>query len=160
MFSPGRIRMPRPIVLIGAELEENLSLRYLASAVGKDGFQTILVPFNEQGQSASILEEVTVLDPLVIGISVPFQLRAREFLDLAEQLRARGLRAHITVGGHFVTFEYTNVLRDYPAIDSVVRHEGEATFLELCRAVRDERSVAGLAGTLVRTAGGVINGGT
>src|SRR5262245_14911171 len=126
----------RPIVLIGAEFEENLSLRYLASTVAQDGFQPILVPFNDAGQGPGIVEEMAALDPLVIGISVPFQLRAREFLDLAERLRARGLAAHITVGGHFATFEYTNILRDFPAIDSTVRHNGEATFLELWRAVR------------------------
>jgi radical SAM superfamily enzyme YgiQ (UPF0313 family) len=155
----GFLMTNRPIVLIGAEFEENLSLRYLASAVEPDGFETVLVPFNEAGRSEAIVRELVRIDPLVVGISIPFQLRAREFLDLAESLRAHGIRAHITAGGHFATFEYTNILRDYPAIDSVVRHEGEATFLELCRAVRDEHSVAGLPGTLVRTADGVVNGG-
>ena len=38
--------MPRPIVLVGAEFEENLSLRYLAAAVAQDGLETVLLPFN------------------------------------------------------------------------------------------------------------------
>ncbi|HSL68873.1 MAG TPA: radical SAM protein, partial [Longimicrobiales bacterium] len=151
--------MSRPIVLIGAEFEENLSLRYLTSAVERAGFEAVLVAFNDAGQAVAIVDQVAALDPLVVGISIPFQLRAREFLNLAESLRARGVGAHITAGGHFATFEYANILRDFPAIDTVVRHEGEATLVELCRAVRDHQSVAGLAGTLARTPDGVVNGG-
>src|SRR5262245_9996216 len=152
--------MTRPVVLIGAEFEENLSLRYLASAVAQDGFQPVLIPFNQPEQTAAIAGHIENLDPLVVGISIPFQLRAREFLNLAEQVRARGVRAHITAGGHFATFEYDNILKDYPAIDSIVRHEGEATLRELCGALRDGRDVAGIAGTLVRAPNNVVNGGT
>lgn len=63
--------MARPIVLIGAEFEENLSLRYLASAVQADGFETHIVPFNEASATRAITEQMHALDPLVVGISIP-----------------------------------------------------------------------------------------
>jgi hypothetical protein len=43
----------------------------------------VLVPFNVPEQSSAIIARVTALEPLVVGVSVPFQLRAREFLGLA-----------------------------------------------------------------------------
>lgn len=142
--------MTGPVVLIGAEFEENLSLRYLASSVARDGFATVLVPFNFREQAAAVVQRVMALDPLVVGISVPFQVRARELLQLASALRAAGSPAHITVGGHFATFQYRDILRDFPAIDSVVRHEGELTLRELCRRLQEGRSPAGIAGTVMR----------
>jgi anaerobic magnesium-protoporphyrin IX monomethyl ester cyclase len=86
----------------------------------------------------------------VVGISVPFQLRAAELLGVAEALRARGFAGHITVGGHFATFEYENLLRDFPGIDSVVRHEGEVTFRELCTRVRDGLPIEAMPGLVIR----------
>ena len=151
--------MTFPVVLVGAEFEENLSLRYLASALAQDGVDAVLMPFNDPAQSEAVVGEIGARDPAVVGISVPFQLRAREFLGLAQALRASGCRAHLTVGGHFATFEYDNILRDFPAIDSVVRHEGELTFRELVRRVRAGEDVEGLAGAVTRGPHGITDGG-
>ena len=152
--------MDRPVLLVGAEFEENLSLRYLAAAVEEDGEASVLLPFNRAAQADEIVRQAAAADPLVVGISIPFQLRAREFLDLATALRAGGYRGHITAGGHFATFEYENILRDFPAVDSVVRHEGEATLRELCRRLRSGEPVAGLAGAVTRAPeGGIVDGG-
>lgn len=151
-------RRSHVVALIGAEFENNLSIRYLAAAAEASGFAVALLPFNGSDWTDAVVDEVVRLDPLVVGISVPFQLLAHETLSLAGRMRARGVSAHITVGGHFATFEYANILRDHPALDSVVRHEGEATFTELCRRVRDGASVAGMPGTIVSTADGIVEG--
>jgi len=143
--------MPKPVVaLIGSEYEENLSLRYLASAVEACGFTASLVAFNERADRDSVVCEARALEPLVVGISVPFQHRASELLHVATGLREHGYRGHVCVGGHFATFEYSNILRDVPAIDSVVRHEGEETLVDLCTRVRDGRPLAGIQGLVLR----------
>jgi radical SAM superfamily enzyme YgiQ (UPF0313 family) len=152
--------MTRPVALIGADFEENLSLRYLAAAVEAHGFEAVIVPFHDAAEAGAVVARVAALDPLVVGISVPFQLRAREFLDLAQSLRAARSRAHIVAGGHFATFEYDNILREFPAIDSVVRHEGEHTLVELCSQLRAGQPVDGIAGTLTRGPDGIVDGGT
>ncbi len=151
--------MPKPIALIGAEFEENLSIRYLAAALAQDGFTAELVPFHNAAETAAIVRRIAGLDPLAVGISVPFQLRAREFLNLAQALRAAGVQAHIVIGGHFATFEYDNIMRDFPAVDSIVRHEGEHTLRELCCRLRDGESVARHRGTLTRWPDGVVGRG-
>jgi radical SAM superfamily enzyme YgiQ (UPF0313 family) len=148
--------MPSPtVVLVGAEFEENLSLRYLASSVQQAGFTAEIVPFNTAGALSRAVDATLAAKPVVVGISVPFQLRARELLGLATALRRRGYEGHITIGGHFATFEYENILRDFSAIDSVVRHEGEEPFRWICEQVRDGLPVTARPGVVVRSGGGV-----
>src|SRR5689334_23535453 len=40
-------------------------------------------------------------------------------------LREAGVTAHFTMGGHYASFEPTEILRRIPGLDSVVRFEGE-----------------------------------
>ncbi|MEJ2719656.1 MAG: cobalamin-dependent protein [bacterium] len=143
------------VVLIGAEYEENLALRYLAASVANTGFVSEIIPFNTANDLDNVVERVLAADPLVAGISAPFQLRARELLSMARVLRERGFGGHIAVGGHFATFEYANILRDFPAVDSVVRHEGEGPFAWICGRVRDGLPVTAHSGVVVRGNGGI-----
>src|SRR3989442_15666958 len=107
--------MQQVVALVGAEFEENLSLRYLAAAVEEAGLHAELVAFNDDARRHEVADRVLALDPLVVGISLPFQLRARDLLAVASELRARGYGGHVCVGGHFATFEYANLFRDFPA---------------------------------------------
>jgi radical SAM superfamily enzyme YgiQ (UPF0313 family) len=143
--------MAKPVVaLIGAEFEENLSIRYLASAVEADGFRAVIIPFNESSEAREIVQRVRDLGPLVVCISVPFQARAPELLALARDIKAKRVETHIAVGGHFATFEYDNILRDFPAVDSIVRHEGEFTVQTICARVQYGAGVVAVPGTVVR----------
>jgi radical SAM superfamily enzyme YgiQ (UPF0313 family) len=147
-----------PVALVGAEFEENLSLRYLASSISLDGFDPFILAFNTPADASRIAEHIVERSPSVVGISVPFQARAPELLGLGTTLRERGFEGHVCAGGHFATFEYENILRDFPAVDSVVRHEGEETFRELCRSVRSDSSPVGLPGVVCRDGEGLAIG--
>lgn len=146
------------VALVGAEYEENLSLRYLAAAVASAGFRAEIVPFNDGLSPGEVAARILDSGPLVVGISIPFQMRARELLAVASELRARAYRGHVCVGGHFATFEYENLLRDVPAVSSVARHEGEETFRELCEVVRDGREPGPIPGLVVRGPEGPLAG--
>ncbi|MCE8424089.1 MAG: radical SAM protein [Candidatus Methanoperedens sp.] len=56
-----------------------------------------------------------------------------DFKGLIEYLRDNGVTSHFTMGGHFPTIEFQKVLDMIPGLDTVVRHEGEETLLELYR---------------------------
>lgn len=143
------------VVLVGAEYEENLSLRYLAASATEAGFDAEIVPFNAAEDLDGAVARTLAADPLVVGISVPFQLRARELLGMAAALRDGGFGGHVCVGGHFATFEYENILRDFPAVNSVIRHEGEQPFAWLCDRVRRGLPVTAHPGVVVRGDGGI-----
>jgi radical SAM superfamily enzyme YgiQ (UPF0313 family) len=142
------------VALIGAEFEENLSIRYLASSLEANGFRAELQPYNTNDQIEDIAADIIARQPAVVGISVPFQQRAVELLGIATVLRERGYKGHVCAGGHFATFEYQNILRDVHAIDSIVRHEGERPFVEICKMVREGREVTAVPGVVVRNKNG------
>jgi len=139
------------VLLVGAELEENLAVRSLAASAERAGHRTSFAPFASAEDTEAAVAAVIRERPDVVGLSMTFQRRGHEFGGLAEALRAAGYGGHVTGGGHFPTFAWRAVLERYPAIDTVVRHEGEDTLPELCAALAagggPERleAIAGLA---------------
>ncbi len=127
------------IALVGPEVEENLSLRHLASSVEAGGLRTELYPFNGPSDLPVLLEALCAEpQPAVAALSLSFQWRAMDVLALAVALRERGFRGHVTAGGHFGSFAWDRVLADFAEVDSICRFESEHTLRELC-----ERVVAG-----------------
>lgn len=149
------------VALVGPELEENLSLRYLSAALGAAGWRVEIVPFNQPRDLPGVIQRISgaAEPPLVVGISVAFQWRAVELLAAAMGLREAGYAGHITIGGHFATFAATDLLRDFSEIDSVCRHESEETIVELLAAVARGAAVAGIAGVVTRDAAGEVVAG-
>jgi anaerobic magnesium-protoporphyrin IX monomethyl ester cyclase len=119
------------IALVGAELEENLGLRYMAAVLEERGHQVELIPFNTEHDISSAAQQVTAYAPEITGLSMVFTGRAREFCRLAQAFREQGYRGHMIAGGHFACLNCENLLRDFPAFDSVGLGEGEGIICAL-----------------------------
>ncbi|MGD8239757.1 MAG: cobalamin B12-binding domain-containing protein [Armatimonadota bacterium] len=91
------------VMLVGPEREENLSLRYLAAALRQAGHTAVLARFESAGHTDTVVEQAQRERPHLVGLSMAFQHRAREFYELAGSLRRRRYRGHITAGAHFAT---------------------------------------------------------
>jgi hypothetical protein len=146
------------IALVGPEIEENLSLRYLCSSLLPHGFATEIIPFNQDSDFGRALAAVLEAKepPLAVGISLAFQWRAGDFLAFAVALRDGGYRGHITMGGHFATFASKEILADFAEVDSVVRQEAEGTMVTLARALQEGTPLDVIPGLAVRNAAGKI----
>jgi hypothetical protein len=92
------------IALVGPEIEENLGLRYLAAAVAANGDHAEIVAFDRASDIARAAELVARHDVDIVGLSMMFQLRAREFVVLAERIRALGWGGTLVAGGQHATF--------------------------------------------------------
>jgi len=151
--------MSQPVVaLVGPEIEENLSLRYIASSLAAAGVRSELVPFNSESDFGTALAAILRAPepPIAVGISLAFQWRARDFLALAVALRDGGYRGHVTVGGHFGTFAAKEILADFPEIDSVVRQEAEETMVALVRALQNGEPLEKIAGLALHAGDDVL----
>ncbi len=140
---------PLRVLLVGFQDQDNLGLRYLMSAARSAGHEVAIETFN--ADPARLVARVTRERPDVIGLSLIFQYMTGSFGAVVDALRAAGGRAHVTIGGHFPSFDYDTVLRVIPGADSIIRFEGEATFVELLDCLgsgRDWRSLPGLAARL------------
>jgi hypothetical protein len=92
--------------------------------------------------------------PALVGLSLAFQRRAKDFLALAVALRQRGYTGHISAGGHFGTFACREILRDFAEVDSICRHEAEHTLVSLATGVFAGTDLASIRGLAYRDAHG------
>lgn len=138
--------MTASVLLIGFQDQDNLLLRYLLSSVRHAGFRGEIATYTSD--PGPICDMVARLKPDVVGLSLIFQYMAPEFGRVIRALRVAGCRAHITIGGHYPSFDYGEVLQRITGADSVVRFEGEATLVELMERLasgRDWRDILGIA---------------
>ena len=146
----------RWIALVGPEVEENLSLRYLASSLAGAGYRAEILSFNSDRDFSRIVAVILAEGaPFLVGLSLAFQHRAQDFLALAMALRERGYRGHLTAGGHFATFEAEALLRNFPELDSICRFEAEQTIVDLARTIATNSPLDEVAGLAFRRGGGV-----
>jgi len=124
----------RDVMLLGYEDEENLGLRYIAAWLESNCVSVDIVPLQDADRDA-LLDIILSASPRIVGFSMIFQRMLPDFSDLIGSLRLNGVGCHFTMGGHFPTIEYMRTLELIPGLDSVVRHEGELTLLELYRHV-------------------------
>ena len=132
------------VSLIGAELEENLGLRYIASSLESKGHTVSIIPFNSEQDMQSAVRQAISLSPDIVGLSMIFTSRGREFCSLAARLRAAGYNGHIVAGGPFASFNCERLITDYPAFDSVALGEGEELMCNLAAHLNSPELVPGL----------------
>lgn len=121
--------MGRHVLLVGYEDQDNLGIRYLSSRLLRQGHHTRIVAFgNDPGPLLHIIQAER---PDVVGFSLIFQYMVPQFAGVIRALRAAGVQAHFTIGGHYASFEPAELLRHIPELDSVVRFEGEDTLNEI-----------------------------
>jgi anaerobic magnesium-protoporphyrin IX monomethyl ester cyclase len=124
------------VLLVGYEDQDNLGLRYLASQLREAGCEPRLVAFSEDADA--VVEAARAFQPDLVGLSLIFQFLAPRFGEMIQALRDAGVDAHVTLGGHFASFDPAKILLELPGTDSVVRFEGEDTVVALA-----ERLAAG-----------------
>jgi anaerobic magnesium-protoporphyrin IX monomethyl ester cyclase len=109
-----------------------LHLGYLASVLEKHGSQVLLVDLTLAGDEGSDIARQAMRDfaPHLVGISstTPSFPMALRLAELSKELLPT---ATVVMGGTHVTFTADDTLRQCPAVDIVVRGEGEATLKEL-----------------------------
>ena len=132
------------VALVGAELEENLGLRYMHSALEEKGHAAAVIPFNKRRDMEQTLKTISDFAPDIVGLSMVFTSRGREFCQLAQALRDDGFRGHILAGGHFACLNAERLLLDFPAFDTIALGEGEEIICRLAENPQRPERVAGL----------------
>jgi radical SAM superfamily enzyme YgiQ (UPF0313 family) len=134
------------VLLVGFQDQDNLGLRYLTAAARHHGHRCEIVTYGDD--PGPLCERVRREQPQLVGFSMIFQYMAPAFGRVIDALRSSGYGGHVTVGGHYPSFDPVEVLERISGLDTVVRFEGEATFVDLLRCLetaRDWRPLAGLA---------------
>lgn len=117
------------VLLVGPEEEENLSIRYLSSSLSAAGHSTDIAPFNSARDTGAVVARAR--DAELVGLSMCFQARAREFLELARRIKQEAPSRQVVAGGHYASCAARDLLLNHPQIDLVVIHEGEHALVEI-----------------------------
>jgi anaerobic magnesium-protoporphyrin IX monomethyl ester cyclase len=143
-----------PVILVGFQVQGNLGLGYLAATLRQSGYRVEVFDF--QHDREELLAVARQLRPAVIGFSLIFQFYINQFSTLMKYLRAGGINCHFTMGGHFPSLSYERAFELAPELDSIVRFEGELTFLELVGLVSTGREWRAIQGIAYRGASGAV----
>jgi radical SAM superfamily enzyme YgiQ (UPF0313 family) len=145
------LTMPLGLAYMAALLEKANYLVKIVDCPGGDPDNIRLTPdgrFKVQGLDEQ--KSIERIDPAtdIIGVSIMFSQEWPQVRDYINQIRRAFPHATIIVGGEHPTAMPEYTLRDCPAIDFVVRGEGELALLELVyrlRSGKDGRGVSGVA---------------
>ncbi|MBI4230630.1 MAG: B12-binding domain-containing radical SAM protein [Planctomycetes bacterium] len=132
------------------------NIGYLAAYVKRDGFDVQIWDYEaEPFEAGAFLDRIRVADPAVVGIScmTPTIINGHRIASLVKQHFPRILTV---VGGAHSSALPEETLREFPGFDVVVNQEGEETFREICRHVRDGATLAGIDGTTRREGDGIV----
>jgi len=146
------VRSSCDVLLVGFEAQENLGLRSIAAFLTQEGIRVVIEPL-QSATKERILETIRKRRPRIVGFSLIFQRMLDDFAGLIAYLRRQRVAAHFTIGGHYPTFEYEQILTSLPGVDTVVRHEGEDTLLELFRRLDRPESWPEIRGLAFRRNG-------
>ncbi len=142
------------VLLVGFQDQDNLGLGYLAGSLRAAGHDVRISTF--EADFIPLLRLAREWNPHVIGFSLIFQFMAPEFGQTIRELRAGGVTAHFTMGGHYASFAPETLLELIPELDSVVRFEGERTLVELTWSIVADQPWRGIRGIAWRD-GGIVH---
>ncbi|MEL7666012.1 MAG: radical SAM protein [Candidatus Shapirobacteria bacterium] len=141
-------------------LFQPLGLAYVASSLEKNKIKVeILDALAEGFDTENIYEDRKVLGlsyedikkkikqykPQIIGISTPFSFQTGEAHQMARLAKEVNPRIIVVAGGTHATIQPQEILND-KNFDYVIRGEGEYSFLEFVKSIKNKKSVKKIAG--------------
>jgi radical SAM superfamily enzyme YgiQ (UPF0313 family) len=140
-------------VLVAYLDQDNLGIGYLAAVLLERGHRPVIVDYRTGPDT--ILATIQRENPVVVGFSIIFQYFTPHFRKLMGYLRDNGVECHFTAGGHYPSLNYQETLQSTPELNSVVRFEGEYTFLELVERLAGGGEWTSIPGVACRVNGGI-----
>jgi anaerobic magnesium-protoporphyrin IX monomethyl ester cyclase len=137
---------PHPVTFVAFKEFDNLGIGYISSVLSKAGYESTIIDFS--AGKKSILDTIRRINPSIVGFSIIFQYYICEFQELISYLRNEGIKCHFTGGGHYASLRYKELFELIPSLDSVVRFEGEYTFLDLVNCIstsKEWKDIPGIA---------------
>ncbi|HSV49332.1 MAG TPA: cobalamin-dependent protein [Candidatus Acidoferrales bacterium] len=127
-----------------------LGIAYLGAVAEQAGHEVNVIDCQAERLTVDAFKtRISQFSPDVIGVTSTTLLynQAKRILTAAKEAHPN---ATTMIGGSHVTFWDENALNECPAIDVIVRREGETTFTELLSRKQNNQSFAGVLGTTIR----------
>jgi radical SAM superfamily enzyme YgiQ (UPF0313 family) len=146
---------PQRALLVGFQDQDNLGLRYLSSAARVAGHEPEIATY--EADPSALVRQVLHGGYDFVGLSLIFQYMTPSFAAVVAEMREAGVEAHISMGGHYPSFAYEEVMRGAPGLHSIVRFDGELTLASLLNSLSHEADWRTTAGVAFRGADGAVH---
>lgn len=134
----------------------SLGLLYIAAVLEKNNIDVKILDLNLYRMiEPEIVQFISEENPNIIGITTLTENRFNTFY-LAKKIKHIFPQIIIVIGGPHCTLTDYDTLSNIPEIDIVVRGEGEETFLELVKTIKNKGELEKVKGISFRTSSGVI----
>ena len=145
------LTMPLGLAYLGAVLEKSNYPVKIIDCPGLDADNIFLSPdgpYKVQGLDEE--KSIAMIDPEtdIIGVSIMFSQEWPQVRNYINRIRGAFPHATIIVGGEHPTAMSEYTLRDCPAIDYLVRGEGELALMELVHRLRSGKTAEGVNGVV------------
>jgi len=134
-----------------------LGILYCAAVLSNAGFEVSV--FDQAKRGATIKQTIDWVkkeDPQIVGFSVCGS-SAREAFKVARNLKKENPNITIVLGNYHATFNAERILKKYPAVDVIVRGEGEFTSRDLARCLVEEGNLKEVDGITYRNNGEIAS---
>ncbi len=134
----------------------NLGFVYMAGELQKAGHEVVIYDAMAKNHNLEqIIERVLMFKPDIVGTTA-FTATMPAATLLLQTVKERLPGVVTVLGGIHPTFCYEQVLKNYPAVDYVVRFEGEVTFPELVDAISNKGRLDNVKGIAYRRKNEVV----
>ncbi len=133
-----------------------LGIAYLGAVAEKAGHQVTVIDCQaEKLTYDSFKARISQVPSDVVGVTSTTLLynSAKQLLNIAKEAHPSAITM---IGGSHASFWDENALSECPALDVVVRREGEMTFLELLQRIENKQTFEGVLGSTFRTKDGKV----
>lgn len=127
---------------------------YIAETLYEQGIEYDVLDMNLGYKMPDLLKKIRHFRPDLVGMSL-LSMEYRKFYQMLTEIKARHPDIGLVVGGAHATILKDQVLRDCPAVDFGVVHEGEGPLVELCRGL----PYGEIKGLIFRNNGDVVYAG-
>ncbi len=135
---------------------ESLGLKYLATVLDQKVTSAVVLEPTLMGWGVTeTVEEIQRLGCDVLGISLQFSHGLYNAVKVIERIK-KDLNPHITMGGHFASFHYDELLAAIPQLDSIVMFEGEETVCQLVEMLEKKSDWDNISGLAYRGRNGLV----
>ena len=137
-------------------IHTNLAVRYLHEFSIQRGYPCQICEYTINQHLPDILDEIYRQSPDVLMLSC-YIWNIEMMLDLAEEYRRICPDVTIIAGGPEVSYQSQQILEENPALDGILRGEGEQSFLEFQQYLAKERPIEEVSSLVWRDESGTIH---
>jgi hypothetical protein len=121
-----------------------MGLLAIADLLDREGISTKIINYPlEQAldRTFALAKVLKQIEFKICGIDLHWIMHSHGAMDIAKIVKQVNPNAKVVLGGYTATYYHDEILQYYPAIDGIIRGEGEIPFLQYCQATLRGRSL-------------------